>query len=237
MRKLKLSLFLIFISVSAAHALTLTQILTEIRVRVKDTGTGTRQRYSDTQLTNVVNQSQKDVLNYSWLVKKSTTIALTVGATYYTLPTDMIAILRVTSANRNIYETTLAKLDSDSNNSSWATTTGTPSSYFQDPAQSNKIGFYPFPASVTSTTTAKILYVSQGTDLSSGSDVPFNAESRYLPYHDLLIYEPCYKIFELEGEQDKAMEYKAYYESRLQIMASGTNQKPNFIPSFSGNHK
>lgn len=233
MRKIKLFASVFLFSIGAAHALTLSQIQTEIRVRVKDTFLG-RPRYTDSQITALINEAQRDVINNTWVISKSYTFNTLSGTTYYALPTDILAIQRVTSAYQNLPETTLVKQDGDNSNSSWELSTGVPIYYFQDYAQSNQIGFYPFPVNATSTTTIKIIYSSQGTDLVNMADIPFNAESRYVSYHDLLIFYPAYRIFLIEGEADKATAYRQEYESRLVVMEQAIGKKPNYLPSVSG---
>lgn len=223
----------VFLSGLSLHALTLDQIRTEVRIRIKDSNTS-RQRYTDTQLTNLINESQRDAINFSALIHKQTSITLVVGTTYYTLPTDVMMIERVTFKNKNLPEQTLTALDSAANYGAWEQTSGTASNYFQDPTQSTKLGIYPFPATAASTGTVKVMYQSQGTDLSSASDVPFNSETRFYPYHDLLIYEPCYKIFLIEGEYQKATEYRGYYELRLKQMIDYLGSRLNYKPGFSG---
>lgn len=236
MKKLKLLLFLFIVQAYPVHALTLAQIKTEIRTRIKDTD-ASRRRYSDTQLLNLINQTQRDVVNISWIIKKSTSIPVTTGTTYYTMPSDIMGISRVTFNNRNLPEMTLESLDSKFNYANWPATSGLPSSYFQDPSRSSQIGLQPWPATTASTGTLSVIYFSQGTDMSSDSDIPFNSESRYAPYNDLLIYDPCYKVFLIEGNGTKAGEYKAFYESRIQILLSTLGQKPNYLPGFTGQRK
>lgn len=219
---------------STSHALSLSQIQTEIRVRTKDTFTG-RQRFSDAQLTALINEAQRDVINNTWVISRSTTFATTAGTTYYTLPTDMLAIQRVTASFLNVSEATLIKLDGDFGNSSWETSSGSSVQfYFQDYAQSNKIGIYPWPLNAASTSTIKIIYYAQSPDLANAVDIPFNSELRYLSYHDLLIFYPAYRIYLIEGEQDKATIYRQEYESRLQIMEQDIGKKPNYVPGISG---
>lgn len=216
----------------SVKALTLSSIKTEIRIRIKDTSSS-RQRYSDTQLLNMINQSQRDIVNFTWLVQKSTSFALVSGTTYYSLPTDIIQINRVTYKRQKLPQGTLTSLDSRFNYSSWQLTSGTPDTYFQDPAQTDKIGFYPFPNS-TSTGTVNILYTAQAADLASDSDVPFNSLSRWLPYNDLIIYDVCYKVFLIEGEPPKVTEYRNYYETRLKQIIDLIGKNPDYVPGVSG---
>lgn len=236
MKKTIWLLVLVLLGITHAYALTLSDIKTEIRIRIKDTD-ATRRRYSDTQLLNLVNQTQKDVVNLSWIVKKSTSVTLVSGTTYYSLPSDTIAIHRMTFNYRNLPETTLQELDSRFNGGTWATTPGLADRYFQDPSQPSTFGVYPWPNNSSSTGTVRIIYYAQGTDLSSDSDQPFNGDARYVPYHDLLIYEPCYKVFLIEGETAKSEAYRSYYESRIQILLGTVGNKPNYLPGFTGQRK
>lgn len=234
MKRIKLFLCVFIFSIGVSNALTLSQINTEVRVRIKDTFVG-RQRYTDQQLTNLINEAQRDVINNTWVISKSFSFSTLAGTTYYAIPTDLIAMQRVTSANLNIPEVTLIKLDGDNGNAAWETFTGTyPQYYFQDYSKSNQIGIYPFPTDVNSTTTIKIIYSSQGTDLVSSSDVPFNGELRYYPYHDLLIFYPAYRVYLIEGENDKATIYRQEYESRLTVMEQAIGKKPNYVPGMAG---
>jgi hypothetical protein len=215
-----------------SHSMNLGTIKTEIRLRIKDTNSS-RQRYTDAQLTNLINQTQRDVVNFTWIVQGSSSFPLVSGTTYYSLPSTFIQILRVTYNGRKLPQATLTSLDSRFNFGSWQTTSGTPDSYFQDPTQSSKIGFFPYPNS-TSTGTVNVMFSIQATDLSSDSDVPFNSETRWVPYHDLLIYEPCYKIFLIEGEVAKVAEYKNYYEVRMKQIIDLIGKNPDYLPGFSG---
>lgn len=234
MKKLFYVLFF-FISVNAS-ALTLSEIRTNARLLIKDSSSS-RQRYTDAQLNKFINEGQKDVINNTWVITKSTTITLLNGTTYYSIPSDTLSVYRVTRERKNLPETSLQKLDGDSSNGSWASSGGTPISYFQDPSQTNKIGFYPWPNSSSSTGTVTFFYYAQGTDLSSDSDEPFNGEDRFTPYHDLLEYFVAYRVYVLEGEADKATLYRQEYENRLMLMAGRIGMRQNYLPSFSGGEK
>lgn len=233
MRKFR-SLFLLLLFLPGiSSALTLSEIRTEIRLRIKDTHSSLR-RYSDTHINNLTNEAQRDVVNVVWPIKKATTITLVSGTTYYSLPTDLIAIQRVTREFKKIEEVSLEKLDGDFGNSNWESTGGTIRYYFQDPAEPDQIGFYPWPNSSASTGTVKVLYWAQGTTLSADADKPFNSEDRYAPYHDLLIFYVCYRVYLLEGEIEKASIYRQEYESRLVVMRERVGSKPGYNGSFMG---
>lgn len=215
-------------------ALTLAQIRTELRVRIKDVGTaGTRQTYSDSQLDNVINEAHRDVVNITWVIKKNTEFELVSGTTYYSLPTDIIAIQRVTRVKKVLKETTLEQRDAET--TGWESSGGPPSAYFQDPSEPDMIGLYPWPNSSASTGTVKVHYFAQANTLSVDSDEPFNGEDRYQTYADLLILYAAHKIFLIQGQFDKSNQYKQEYETRIIVMRERVGSKPNYNPGFSGN--
>lgn len=214
-------------------ALTLSEIRTQIRIRIKDVNSS-RQRYTDAQLTAFINETHRDVVNFSWVIKKNDDFELVSGTTYYSLPTDIIHINRVTWRRKNIPEETLVSLDSKSNFGDWRISAGPPQAYFQDETMPDMIGFYPFPNNSASTGTVVVNYVAQANELSSDSDEPYNGDDRYQNWSDILIYEPAYKIMLIEGDTAKAGEYKAYAETRLRNMMEKLGLKNNYIPGMSG---
>jgi len=216
-------------------ALDLGTIRDEIRVRIKDVGTsGQRRRFTDVQLNSFINQTQRDIVNVTWAVKKSTDFLLVENTTFYTMPTDFITVERLVFENRNLEESSINGLDSRFNNADWRTTDGFPEVYFRDTQRPDEIGFYPFPDdSGNSTGTVVMGYFAIAPDLSSDTDEPFDAINRLQQYGDILVYEPVYKVFLIEGEPDKALEYRSYYEARLELMVSLEGQRPNFKPGFS----
>jgi len=224
----KLIAFLILLLPSSAFALTLSDIRNEIRERIDDKA-DPKIRYTDKKLNNLINQAQRDVVNNTWCVSRSTSITLAVGTTFYTLPSDLIAIDRATRQYGNLPEVSLMQQDVDNNNTAWETTAGTPLYFFQDKSQKTKIGLAPYPSSASDAGTLRIIYFSTAPDLSADSDVPFNSEVRLTNYQDLLVYYPCYRIFLGEGDKEQATFFRQEYESRLAIMNENLGIKPSRI--------
>jgi hypothetical protein len=218
---------------SPLHALTLSEIRTEVRLRVRDSNSS-RQRFTDAQLNALINQTHRDVINFSNVIRKQDDFELVSGTTYYLLPTDLIQIERVTWRRRNISEQTLQSLDSQANFGDWQIASGPPKSYFQDPSQPGYIGFQPWPLGSTSTGTVVVFYSAQGAELSADADEPFNGDDRFQEWGDLLIYEPAYKISVIDGLIQEAAEYKTLYETRLRSMMEKIGLKGNYLPGFSG---
>lgn len=227
--------FLLLLWALPLHALTLSAIRTELRLRIRDTST-TRQRYSDTQLLQLINEAQRDVVNETWAVEKTyQDFDLAANTTYYTLPSDCIAIYNLTSNDAPLPETSRIQLDSLYNGSAWIHTAGKPQEYFIDRSKSSTgLGFFPVPTVVTDTTTIRFRYYAMASDLAADSDAAFNGQENLLPYGDLLIYYPAAIIYTIEGENDKAKNYFDLYTARLQLMKEDVGKRPNFQPGFSG---
>jgi hypothetical protein len=217
------------------RAATLSDVRSQVRVLIKDVS-ASRQRYSDAQLNTMINEAHRLIANSTWVIKKSTTIALVSGTTYYSLPTDTYHILRLTREYLPLAEESLEGLDSK-RGSGWEKTGGTPSTYFQAPSRPNEIGMYPWPNSSSSTGTLRMDYVAQANTLSSDSDEPFNSDDRFANCYDTLVHWVAYQVFMLEGEDSKAQSELAYYQAIVALMNSQIGAKPNFLPSFGGEHK
>lgn len=216
-----------------AFALNLGQIKTNIRVLIKDSAT-TRQRYSDTQLLAMINEAQRDVINSTLYISTQTSFVTVSGTTYYAMPTNYIQVERLTYSGRNLNEGSLISQDGQFNNAAWETTGGLPQVYFQRNSKFGQLGFYPFPNSASSTGTVLVDYFCYATDLSADSDIPYNGDTYSVPYHDLLVFYPTYRVYLIEGNTDRATFYRQEYESRLLIMQQNSTAKPNFLPRLSG---
>lgn len=233
MKKFRLFLLTLILFSSYAGALTLSELRTQVRIRIKDTNTA-RQRYTNTQLNDLLNESHRDVVNATWVIARSTSFPLVSGTTYYLLPEDTIDIQRLTLRDVPLKEISFQGQDG-ATSSAWELAGGLPIKYFQDATQPGYIGMYPWPNSSSSTGTVKIQYYAEPAVMSSDSDVPFDNQSRYLPYNDLLTISSAYKISIIEGDANKADTYLKEYENRLVLMRDRVRSKPNFFPGFSGN--
>lgn len=224
--KKALFLFLIILP-STSRAITLTTILSDCRTLVKDSGT--RNRFSDAQLTRFSNEGQKDVNSQIWPIQKATQFELVSGTTYYTAPTDFLHTLRVTREYQVIREQSLKSLDSKAE---WQNVGGLPQNYFISFASRTLIGFYPFPDSSSSTGTIRMDYIAQVTDLSSGSDTPFNAITELQPYGYLISFYCAYRASLIDGEIDMAQSYIAEYQRGLKRMSEDATARPAYNPGI-----
>jgi len=234
MKKILFLLITLFLAPSSiSWGLSLSEIRTEIRFHIKDSNTS-RQKYSDTQLNNLINQGHREVVNIGYVIVKSTSITLTVGATHYAVPTDLMQIQRVTFKNENLPETSKVQLDGRFSGSSWLNESGYPSQYYQDATLGEYISIYPWPGSASSTGTLKVDYWAQANALSSDSDTPYDGENRMQSYSDILIWYVVYWIHMRDGLFEKAKDALQMYETRMQSMFDKLGDKPNYFPSFGG---
>lgn len=211
-------------------ALNLGEIRTEVRRRTADIP-DPKVFFTNSELNAIINEGHRLVCNGTWVIHRSTSISLVSGTTYYSLPTDILEITRVTREYSLLKETTLDARDAESED--WEETGGTPAYYFQDRARPDQIGFHPFPNSSSSTGTVRINYIAQAGTLSSDSDVPFNDSDRYVAYHDVLVYYGCYVVF-LKANDPRATQYLQLFESTFNLIRDTVGSKPNFNPGFSG---
>lgn len=219
-------LALLFIgSVSFAHALTLAEIETAVRRNVRDTASSSSlQKYSDAYLDVLINEGQRDVINQTWAISKSSSITLVDATASYSLPSDLITIWRATRQNENLLELDFPQQDADAADESWETQAGEPRYFYTSFTTPQSVTLYPVPTS-TYAGTLKVFYFSYATDLSSDSDEPFNSIDRLSGYHDLLVYYPTIRILMAENMQDKAAPFIQLYQSGVQTMAENVGAK------------
>lgn len=238
--KRKISFLWLLLLAGAANALTLSEIETRIRLNIRDTGT-TLQRYSDSTIDNLINDGGRDVVNQTWCLDKTTTLSLTVGTTFFSLPSDLNAIKFVyfRDTSSNTYE--LQEKNERSfrqSNPDWQKQTGKPVNYFTRTSTSAgttfELALYPIPSTSTQLGTVTIDYYSQWTDLSSDSDIPFDSQVPLYPFHQVLIDYATARIKIMEGRTDEAALYGTLYTNGISLLNSKYGQKPNWNPSFMG---
>lgn len=227
-----------------AKALTLSEIETQIRRATHDTSSdSTLQTYTDTVLDAYINDAQREIVNLTWCVQKSTSYALTALTTYYALPSDFIAFVpgKVLFEDNGgqqyqLQEYSEAKIyqtEPDFEN----TSSGPPSHYFLrypgDTSDDLEIAYLPVPTA-TSTGTVTAWYYYQPADLSSDSDVPFEGVSTLVPYHWGIVAHVIARIKALEQKTDQATFYLQEFQRIVTTMADRLGRAPNRSPSAQG---
>lgn len=222
-----------------AYALTLSSIEDHVRRNIRDTSSDTTlQRYSDTILDDLINAGQREVVDQTWCLNLSTSSTLVANTTYYSLPTDVLAVTEVTY---RAADGTTSRLEETTPEKVWRehpdfekSYTGTPNEYFvrtsTSGADSLEIAYMPI-ATTTSTGTVRVYYYSQANDMSSDSDVPFDGYRHLYPYHDTLWLYVTYRIKLLEGRETEADLYRTLFEEKTANMRSQLGRRPNYTPS------
>lgn len=238
------SLLVFSIACGNLSALTLSDIRTEIRKTIKDNPTDTSfRRYSDAFLLPLINETQREIVNFTFLADRTSSYVLSPLTTYYNLPTDLMTVhqLYFTNTSGQLIELKEeAQRSLYDNNPQWESQSGSPSSYLITGATSSAgnasapllISYIPIPTQ-TSTGTVRIWYYNIVPDLSSDSDVPFENRRDLYPYHFSLVYGVTAKIKILEGWMDEATVYQSFYKSSVDLMKSNLGRAPNRNASFS----
>ena len=227
-----LSVLLTVFIYSICFAMTLDDLRTQLRIIVKDVNS---ERWTDTQLTDIINIAQQNVMALTWNVCGSTSIVTAIGQREYALPLNVYAIQRVTLDNKLITEISIPKLDEDNN---WedSTTEATPTQYYTKryftPSETNWImGFDPIPSS---TQTAKIYFNQIPTDMSDSTDIPFEGEYKLTPYHSILILYSAYWINLIDNKQAEAGIFYNQYIREIGNMEKYINKSPNYQGTIGG---
>ncbi len=227
------------------HSMDLATIETQIRRAVHDNNTtASLQAYPDATLLTWINDAQREIVNLTWCVETSTSYVLTAQTTFYSLPTNFIALrsgAAVTftdNANQTyqlqelsqqkIYET-----EPDFEH----TSIGPPSHYFTrfpgTSADAMQIAYLPVPTT-TSTGTVKVWYYYMPADLASASDLPFDGFNHLVAYHWAIVDHVTAKIKALESKPDEAALYMNEFTRIVTTMTDRLGRAPNASPHAQG---
>jgi len=216
-------------------SLSLSDIRTQVRRNVRDADSS-RQRYTDAFLLDLINEAQREIVNATWLIEKSSSYVLSPLTTYYLLPTDLLVINHVEfkttqGSIQPLEEKTLKGLES--NNPDWRKSNGQPLEYWVDQATTSAqqtISYIPIPTN-TSTGTVFVRYFYQAPDLSADSDIPFDSKRAFYTYHMAMVYQVTYRIKLIERKVDESVAYLNMYTNYMNLMQSKLGQIPNYTPS------
>ena len=224
------------------YAISLSDLRTLTRFYLRDTASdSSRQRFSPSQLNTLLNNAQREINNRIWAVIGSSSINLTAGTTEYTLPTTFIFPLRVTVDHIPIPERTLAFLD-DSDKNWIQDSTGIPREYYikvSSPlitgvTMKEVIGIHP---TSSGTMIMNVDFLSQVTDMSADSDVPFGSDNRRLyDYHYVLAYYAASLGFMALGMKEDSIFYFNLYERMTLEMESLNKVRLFYNPNFRGDN-
>ena len=215
-----------------AHALTLSQLIAETRTLIFDGSSASRQRFTDSQIADILNQAQREAIAQTRCLRQSMTFSLVPGTTYYPLPSNYLAMERLTIGFKYLQEMSPAALDGRSR--SWEAASGYPTYYFVNFSSPGMVGFAPWPATSADIDTIKMEYDIQATDMSGGSDLPFSGVSKMTDYHHALSYFAAAILSSIDNQSSKATTYFSVYSAVIASMTKRCLERPNYLPSATG---
>lgn len=211
---------------------TTAQLISGARLLALDAASSTRQRFSDADILKFLNQGQREALTVTRCLRQSTSFQLVTGTTYYSLPSNYLAMERLTVGTKYLQEMSPAGLDGRSR--AWEAASGYPTYYFVNFASPTVVGFAPWPAQSTDTDTVKMEFDVQATDLAVGTDVPFNGVATMFDYHHALAYFAAAMMSAIEGQPQRQQLYQGVYAAVVAAMAKRCLDRPNYLPSGTG---
>ncbi len=237
-----IALFLLGIWVPS-FALTLGNIKVQVRRHINDKA-DPKIKVTDAEILAYVNEGQRDMVNRSWCLQKTYSQSLIARTTYYSLPTDLIAIQEF-----NFQETATGRkrpLEEKSErymyqtNQDYEKQTGPPFYYFVRYSTSGatqlEYGINPVPSTSTTLGTVFIKYYDQASDLALNSDIPLAGFQHLYPYHTALVYYAVSRIKMTQGDGAGSDAYEKMYESLVALMIDRLGRMPNYNPSFGGSN-
>lgn len=211
------------------HARSLSQLQGDSRLLARDANSNTRQRFSDSEVTNFLNQGQREAISRTTCIERSFTFQLSRNTTYYPVPSDFLTVRRVTRGSMAMTELSPAGLDGRSRG--WETASGKPTYYFQNWSSRALVGFTPWPSLATDTDTIKMDYFAMTQEMASASDQPFNNIAEFYDYHQMLSYYAASRMTAIDGRVTLTQLYVQIYESMLKSMSDHCKSRPNYLPS------
>lgn len=211
---------------------TLTQLIAEARVLALDGSSATRQQFSDAQITQFLNEGQRESLTQTRCLRQSQVYTLVPGTTYYALPSNYLTMERLTIGFKYLQEMSPAALDGRSR--AWEAASGYPTYYFINWSSPTMVGFAPWPAQSTDTDTIKMEYDVQANDLVNGTDLPYNGVTQMFDYHHALAYFAAAMMSAIQGQAGRQQSYQGIYVGMVTAMKNRCLERPNYLPSATG---
>lgn len=226
------TLLLLLLFCPSVNALTSSGIRSDVRSLITD-GSGTRQRFSEVELNNWINEGQRLADVKTLCIYQAYSFSLSTGTTYYSLPTDFLQIRRVTRDFLALQELTPAGLDGRS--AEWENQSGLPTYYFLNFSSRTKIGFAPFPLTTADLGTIKVEYMAYSTALSTTTDgVPFNGVTEFYSYHPALSFYAAYKASMVDERDNKSKVFLDSFNALTDLMKQRCVERPNYNPQMIG---
>ena len=231
-KRVLLGLLALFLFSEGKASENLSQLDADARLLVLDSTNTSRQRYTDTQIYEYLNQAQRLAISQSYCLQQNIVFQLTPGTTYYTLPANYEEITRVTIGSKYIPQQSVAALDGKSRG--WEAASGYPTYYFINFSSRSLIGFAPFPMQASDTDTIKVEYSIAPTDMVNPTDLPFNGINELQVYDHLLAYYAGSIMSGINSIPDLAKNYMDMYMQGIGLMSKRCNSQSQYLPSAAG---
>ncbi len=189
-----------------------------------------RQIFTDREINDYINQGQQLAINQTWCLENNLTFQLEPGTTYYSVPSDFLAIRRLTLNALQLNQFTPAAMDGKSEG--WQMASGQPVYYFIDFASANLVGFSPWPATSTDTGTISMDYYQSPKILINDSDLPYNGVIAMQQYGYILSYYAASQVAAMEGNSAMSTFDYSIFSAALTQMGARCKSIPNYLPSF-----
>lgn len=225
-------LVLVALSHTARSAETLSQLISDARVLALDNGPSVRQRFTDAQVTEWLNQAQREESAMTRCLRQALVFQLQPGVTYYALPSNYLTMERVTVGSKYIPEMSPAALDGRSRG--WEYASGYPTYFFINFSNRGMVGFAPFPQTSTDTDTVKVEYDVQPNDLVNGTDLAFNGVGEMQDYAHGIVYFAAAMMSAVQGLTAKSSGYMTIYTTVMGGMSKQCLARPVYIPGAVG---
>lgn len=210
----------------------LSSLITDSRVLALDASTNPSTRFTDTQITELLNQGQRNMMAANHCIQQSESFQLTTGTTYYSLPSNYVSIMRVTIGSKFIPQLTPGALDGRSRG--WEAASGYPTYYFINFSSRSLMGFAPWPAQSTDTDTVKVEYTVSANDLSASTDIPFNGITELQNFDHALAYYAAAIMNLINGQAAQGTSLMTIFNSNMEAFSKMCIELPAYRPAGIG---
>lgn len=175
-------------------------------------------RFSTTQVQDKIQEAQERFVLDTRALRDSTTDTVVDGTQEYSLPSDVLDIVRM--AHKGVELVRISKADLDFYTTArWDQTTGTPTYFYVDLDPNNKkYGLYPIPTANDAGAYLALEYVKIPPTLSSDSSVPLDSHTLLTPYHNSLAYWAAKELLMINPSQEnlvRVQQYSRRYEDEI----------------------
>jgi hypothetical protein len=215
-------------------SVTLDTVTVRVRELLDDSYTATNTvRYSSATIYSLINTAQRIVAINTLCIETYATQTLTAGTTEYLLPSNCLAVSRVTmnsfDTNGNMYlpQKTVFGMDYDAK--TWDVSRSTPTAYF---LRNRYMGFYPAPKYGTAKVT--LWYYKIPTIMTTGSSFVYDGNVLLETYWETLAIYAAYKLYLGEGRTDMTAQLAPEFSGSISAIQNYIKINPDLNLNLQG---